>query len=79
MGGLSLYLNAVQIIRLNTSGERSASDYGFGAKGVHVRRHGDDVAPLTPPQRPMPTFRSSSGAGPRVRPERGQEAHGLPQ
>ena len=32
MGGLSLYLDAVQIIKLNTYGERSASDYGFGAE-----------------------------------------------
>ena len=30
MGGLSLYLDAVQIIKLNKPGARSASDYGFG-------------------------------------------------
>lgn len=29
-GGLSLYLDAVQIIKLNQFGGRSASDYGFG-------------------------------------------------
>jgi len=29
MGGLSLYLNAVQILKLNKAGERSAEDYGF--------------------------------------------------
>ena len=46
MGGLSLYLNAVQIIRLNTSGERSASDYGFGAEEGGFTSEGmdDDVA-----------------------------------
>lgn len=32
MGGLSLYLDAVQIIKLNKAGERSASDYGFAAE-----------------------------------------------
>ena len=31
-GGLSLYLDAVQIIKLNRMGERSASDYGFAAE-----------------------------------------------
>lgn len=29
-GGVSLYLNAIQIIELRKTGERSASDYGFG-------------------------------------------------
>ena len=29
MGGLSLYLNAVQIIKLNKAGERRVEDYGF--------------------------------------------------
>lgn len=29
MGGLSLYLNAVQLIKLTKAGERSAEDYGF--------------------------------------------------
>ena len=32
MGGLSLYLDALQIIKLNKAGERSASDYGFGSE-----------------------------------------------
>lgn len=32
MGGLSLYLDALQIIKLNKAGERSASDYGFAAE-----------------------------------------------
>ena len=31
-GGRSLYLDAVQIIKLNRMGERSASDYGFAAE-----------------------------------------------
>jgi len=31
MGGLSLFLNALQVVRLNKHGERSASDYGFAA------------------------------------------------
>lgn len=31
-GGLSLYLDALQIIKLNKMGERSASDYGFAAE-----------------------------------------------
>lgn len=30
-GGLTLYLNAVQILKLNASGQRSAADYGFAA------------------------------------------------
>lgn len=30
-GGLTLYLNAVQILRLNAAGQRSAADYGFAA------------------------------------------------
>lgn len=33
-GGLSLYLDAVQIIKLNLFGGRSASDYGFGEEDV---------------------------------------------
>lgn len=32
MGGLSLYLDALQIIKLNKTGERSASDYGFDSE-----------------------------------------------
>lgn len=48
MGGLSLYLNAVQIIRLNRSGERSASDYGFGAEEGGFTAEGmDDAATAT--------------------------------
>ena len=47
MGGLSLYLNAVQIIRLNTSGERSASDYGFGAEEGGFTSEGMDDAAST--------------------------------
>ena len=30
--GVSFYLNAVQILKLNAAGERSASDYGFAAE-----------------------------------------------
>lgn len=30
-GGLTLYLNAVQILKLNAAGARSAADYGFAA------------------------------------------------
>ena len=33
-GGLSLYLDAVQIIKLNLFGGRSASDYGFDEEDV---------------------------------------------
>ena len=29
-GGLTLYLDALQVVKLNKQGERSASDYGFG-------------------------------------------------
>lgn len=32
MGGLSLYLNAVQILKLSKGGERRAEDYGFTAE-----------------------------------------------
>ena len=61
MGGLSLYLNAVQIIRLNTSGERSASDYGFGAEEGGFTSEGmdDDVASTnaaTTPDADVPQF-----------------------
>lgn len=31
-GGLTLYLDALQIVKLNKYGERSATDYGFGAE-----------------------------------------------
>ena len=44
MGGLSLYLNAVQIIKLNASGERSAADYGFGAEEGGFTSDGTDAA-----------------------------------
>ena len=61
MGGLSLYLNAVQLIRLNTSGERSASDYGFGAEEGGFTSEGmdDDVASTnaaTTPDADVPQF-----------------------
>lgn len=32
VGGLTLYLDALQIVKLNKFGERSATDYGFGAE-----------------------------------------------
>jgi hypothetical protein len=53
MGGLSLYLNAVQIIKLNKAGERSAEDYGFaeeedGFIGGNAKTADDDAEDLTP-------------------------------
>lgn len=46
MGGLSLYLDAVQIIKLVKRGERSAEDYGFGAEENGFC--GEDVAAASP-------------------------------
>lgn len=42
-GGLSLYLDAVQIIKLNLFGGRSASDYGFGEEDVDGGFNAADV------------------------------------
>lgn len=61
MSSLSLYLNAVQIIRLNTSGERSTSDYGFGAEegGFTSKGMSDDAASTnaaTTPDADVPQF-----------------------
>ncbi|EGW49746.1 hypothetical protein HMPREF1022_03263 [Desulfovibrio sp. 6_1_46AFAA] len=52
-GGLSLYLDAVQIIKLNLFGGRSASDYGFGEEDVDggfnaADVKGDEAAQATP-------------------------------
>jgi hypothetical protein len=52
MGGLSLYLNAVQIIKLNKAGERSAEDYGFaeeedGFVCSNTKTANDDIEGLT--------------------------------
>lgn len=52
-GGLSLYLDAVQIIKLNLFGGRSASDYGFGEEDADGGFNAADVkddeaAPTTP-------------------------------
>lgn len=54
-GGLSLYLDAVQIIKLNLFGGRSASDYGFGEEDVDGGFNAADVkddeaAQATPPE-----------------------------
>ena len=59
MGGLSLYLDAIQIIRLLKAGERAASDYGFGAeeggfthdeleRDARPAAQGDDLGPAFP-------------------------------
>lgn len=42
-GGLSLYLDAVQTIKLNLFGGRSASDYGFGEEDVDGGFNAADV------------------------------------
>lgn len=54
-GGLSLYLDAVQIIKLNLFDGRSASDYGFGEEDVDGGFNAADVkddeaAQATPPE-----------------------------
>ena len=49
MGGLTLYLNTVQIIKLNRFGERSAADYGFGAEEGGFTS-GDDMDETTSPK-----------------------------
>lgn len=61
MGGLLLYLNAVQIIRLNVSDKRSASNYGFGAGegGFTPEGMDNDVASTnaaTTPDADVPQF-----------------------
>lgn len=55
MGGLSLYLNAVQVIELRKSGERSAADYGFSEEEGGFSGHDegeeedmDNIRPVTP-------------------------------
>lgn len=48
VGGLSLYLDAIQIIKLNVYGERTASEFGFGEEGME----GGFVAPATCPEDP---------------------------
>jgi hypothetical protein len=41
-GGLKLYLTSAQIIELRSGGERSASDYGFGAEDGYSHEDSDD-------------------------------------
>lgn len=59
MGGLSLYLDAVQIIKLNKYGGRNAADYGFGAEDGgfcgddDATDAGNGVSPAAAPTSPV--------------------------
>lgn len=63
MGGLTLYLDAVQIIKLTKYGERSADDYGFGAEeggfcggeGMHDDADADNASTTGDSSAPSPS------------------------